>query len=262
MKIQQAIFTSSDRGQIKGYQLVATSPAIDRHVSKELHRWSPSHMADDDPANWTINYFPISDEFVAVARTVLGGPEYSSRGGLQVVTLIAVLDNRQFSAYDHNALLVAQTALALGHLRLPRDLPNRLEPFELPEQPVQGSGTPPRGLTRYSPAGGAADWQAAGEDAGHEADEFSLLEELQGLLAAQQRLAIIGARDPLDLAGKLIAGIAPEQRREFSFTTGLPPAQHRPFQAHFLANSDRALNQLLKAEGIAVIPAQPSLARL
>lgn len=128
MKIQQAIFTSSDRGQIKGYQLVAISDDIDRSILRELQRWSPSHMGDDDPAKWTINYFPVSEDHVAVTRTVLGGPEYSSRGGSQVVTLIAVLDNEQFAAYENNAMLVARSIgsrLAAGsesHANSPRSL--------------------------------------------------------------------------------------------------------------------------------------------
>ena len=252
MRIQQAIFTSSDRGQIKGYQLVAMSEGIDRSVAKELYRWSPSHMGDDDPANWTINYFPISEDLVAIARSVLGGPEYSSRGGLQVVTLIAVLHNKQFAAYDNNAMQVAKTALALGWLRIPKDMPSRLQAFDLPDYPLKPA-TGNRVFLKHRAADRDAEkWSTSSEDF----DEFSLLRELTELLNANKRLAIIGAPSPIELVAKLISHLSPEERREFSFTTGLPPALHRPFQAHFLPDVDRALNQLLKSDGITVVQAR------
>jgi len=257
MKIQQAIFTSSDRGQIKGYQLVAMSDGIDRGISKELYRWSPSHMGNDDPTHWTINYFPVSKDCVAVARTVLGGPEYSGRGGLQVVTLIAVLHNEQFATYGNNAILVAQTALALGWLRLPTGMPHRLEAFELPDHPVE---LPP-GNQRLRKKGVAENdsptWGPASKDFDDDDSEFRLLSEVIELLKENNRLAIIGARSPVEMAAKLISHLSPESRREFSFTTGLPPAPHRPFQAHFLAYSNRALDQMFKSDCVTVVKGQP-----
>lgn len=252
MKIQQAVFSSSDRGQIKGYQIVAMSEGIDRSILKELQRWSPSHMTDDDPSKWTINYFPVSEDRVAVTRTVLGGPEYSSRGGSQVVTLIAVLDNQQFAAYENNALLVVRNALALGWLRVPSNMSSRLEAFELPDYPLIASCKteqhPHMNLVASGPLVGSA-LSATDE----QEIDIRMLRGLIELLESKKRIAIVGARRPIILAETLIQSLPVEGRREFSFTTGLLPALYRPFQAHFLSSTTPVINQSLKSEGVTLI---------
>ncbi len=255
MKIQQAIFTSSDRGQIKGYQLVAVSEEIDRSLSRELQLWSPSHLAEDDPTKWTINYFPVSQEHVAVTRTVLGGPEYSNRGGSQVVTLIAVLHNQQFSAYHNNAMLVARTALALGWLRIPGDMPSRLEPIELPDVPLltfRGSNSfSPTQVT--DPVDHCPIDSAYSETTVDDQLDAQVLSNLTELLENKQRIGIIGARDPLRMVEAFIERLPMAGRRAFSFTTGLQPTYNRPFQAHFIASANPALTQSLKSEGILLV---------
>lgn len=260
MKIQQAIFTSSDRSQMKGYQLVAKSADIDRHTAQELHRWSPSQMGSDDPSMWTINYFPVSDDCVAVARTVLGGWEYSSRGGSQVVTLIAVLQNEQFAAYQNDAVLVAQTAMALGWLRLPSEMPGgSLGTFELPDHPFMDSSEDQASL-----GGGSNEntpsWRCSVGDPFSDESEVSLLVETGKLLAQKRRLVIVGATNPTAMVSKLIRPLSAGERRELSFTTGLPPALHRPFQVHFLPHSNPVLNQMFKSQGITLVEVpQPTL---
>jgi len=255
MKIQQAIFTSSDRGQIRGYQLVAVSEGIDRSLSRELHVWSPSHLGEDDPAKWTINYFPVSLDHVAVTRTVLGGPEYSSRGGAQVVTLIAVLHNQQFSAYDNNAMLVARTALALGWLRIPCDMPSRLEPMELPDVPLPVS----RGSYSFSPSQIAdprdrcPTISATSRTTPNDQLDVHVLNSLTERLKNRQRIGIVGARNPLRMVETFIERLPIANRRMFSFTTGLHPTYNRPFQAHFIASASPALVQTLKSEGIMLV---------
>ncbi len=255
MKIQQAIFTSSDRGQIKGYQLVAVSEDIDRGLSRELQLWSPSHLGEDAPANWTINYFPISQDHVAVSRTVLGGPEYSNRGGSQVVTLIAVLHNQQFSAYHNNAMLVAYTALALGWLRIPSDMPSHLDPIELPDIPLPSSRgshsfSPPQLTTPVEHYPKICDTSRSTTD---EQLNVHVLNNLTELVENKQRLGIVGARDPLRMVQCFIERLPIASRRAFSFTTGLQPTYRRPFQAHFIASASPALMQTLKSEGIVLV---------
>lgn len=249
MQVQQAIFTSSDRSQIKGYQLVAKSANIDRHIAQELHRWSPSQLGSDDPAAWTLNYFPVSEDEVAVSRTVRGGPEYSSRGGSQVVTLIAVLGNEEFAAYHNNAVLVAQTAMTLGWLRLPLGVPSRtLETFELPDSPFVGHDSDQelggQQITNRVPS------QHRNPPDPPDGLEPNVQFEIVKYLNQKKRLAIVGASSPRKAVAKLISQMPLPNRREFSFTTGLPPALHRPFQAHFLPSTNPVLNQLLKSEGI------------
>ncbi len=255
MKIQQAIFTSSDRGQIKGYQLVAVSDGIVRSLSRELQLWSPSHLGEDAPDKWTINYFPISQDHVAVSRTVLGGPEYSNRGGSQVVTLIAVLHNQQFSAYHNNALLVAYTALALGWLRIPSDMPSHLEPIELPDVPLStslGSDSQSRPhvttLVENCPIVSNSSSSTIDDQL-----DVQVLNSLAELLENNQRIGIIGARNPVRMVHSFIERLPMANRRAFSFTTGLQPTYNRPFQAHFIASPSPALVQTLKAEGIVLV---------
>lgn len=253
MDIQQAIFTSADRGQIKGYQLVAKSDNIDRNIARELCRWSPSHIGNDDPGNWTINYYPISDEFVAVARTVLGGPEYSGRGGSQLVTMTAVLSNEQFAAYGNNAMLVAHTAVALGWLRLPIEMTSRLEVFKLPSYPLATKPEYQEFLEEHTGEYSSLVWGSPREELFNKDSNTNLPSEISELLKHRKRLAIIGASSPTEMVEILISQLSIQARREFSFTTGLPPAIHRPFQAHFRPYCNPIQNQILKSEGVTVV---------
>ena len=237
--IEQAIFASSDRGSVKGYQLVARSPGIDRAMSQCLCRWAPTQLPSDDPEQWVINYFPIDDQRVAVTRTVIGGPEYSRRGGFQVVTLILVLTNEQFQAYRCNPILVVKTALAVGLLRLPASLDcEQLAPANLPVQPLV--------LPAESRRSRVVDSNGDSEQALLD----SIVELVAELVADAQRIALIGADDPVRLVDNLIGKLSVDARRAFSFTTGLAPTVRRPFQAHFLANADLSRQRTLDAQNI------------
>jgi hypothetical protein len=256
VKIQQAIFTSSARGQIKGYQLVATSDGIDRSLARELQLWSPSQVTEDDPAQWTINYYPVDAERIAVTRTVLGGPEYSGRGGTQVVTLILILNNQQFAAYNNHAVRVAQTALALGGLRLPSSFPSRLPTFELPECPFAyftPESDPLNDGVKVGRSPANAEAVRASEPEGWEGE---LLVKLKAVVVGKQRLTIVGAQDPRKLVEQLLDTLPSDSRRPMSFTTGLPPALNRPFGVHFLPAITPVMRQWLRSESVQVIDAQ------
>ena len=232
MNLEQAVFASSDRGSVKGYQLVAKSQGIDRACSQELCRWAPTQMLSEDTSKWTINYFPVSDDSVAITRTVLGGPEYSSRGGTQVVTLILVLRDDQFHCYSCNPIAVARTAMTLGYLRLPLDMAcQSLETVSLPSRPIEDHG----------------------DELGDSSEQ--LLEDVTALVNEAQRVAVIGAADPLETVGRLIPRLSVETRRECSFTTGLTPAVRRPFQAHFLNRADAAMQRSLSSQNIVCVKA-------
>lgn len=232
IKVEQAVFASSERGRMKGYQLVSKSAGVDRAASQELSRWAPTQVPSHDPENWTINYFPVGEDRVAVTRTVLGGPEYSARGGTQVVTLILLLDNEQFAAYAYNPIAVARTALAMGYLKLPLDMHSELIPAaKLPRQPL----IEPLDL----------------DQCGDEQDPYGqLLNELTDLLAEARRVAVVGIENPIEVLDRLIPRLPMEARRMFSFTTGLSPAVRRPFQAHFLATDDGTRQRTLDAQNI------------
>jgi hypothetical protein len=240
LHVEQAIFASSDRGSIKGYQLVARSAGVDRAVCQALCRWAPTQIPSDDPADWMINYFPINDKLVAVTRTVLGGPEYSGRGGIQVVTLILLLREDQFHAYSCNPILVAKTALSMGLLRLPIDSDcEQLPVASLPSQPL----VEPPSSAKY-----ALDSPSQEKEA-----ESALLDQVADLIRHARRVAVIGIKDPISAAERLIPKLAVDTRRSFSFTTGLTPTVRRPFQAHFLATADLTRRRTLDAQNITCI---------
>lgn len=230
-QVEQAVFASSDRGSMKGYQLVARSAGIDRTCGQELCRWAPSQLHCDDDGFWTINFFPVSERSIAITRTVLGGPEYSSRGGIDVVTSILVLDDDSFACYACNAVSLAKTAMSMGHLRLPMDMTRQqLDPVELPGRPI----VEPAELL----------------------EENQLLDEVLGLIGDARRVAIIGAAKPLELVDELIPRLSVEERRNFSFTTGLSPAVRRPFRAHFLPHVDAAMQRTLDSQQIVCVRAR------
>lgn len=232
IQVEQAIFASSDRGSVKGYQLVAKSSGVDRTISQELCRWAPTQMLSSSPADWTINYFPVSDDWVAVTRTVLGGPEYSSRGGTQVVTRILLLSNEQFLCYHGNPVAVVRTAMALGAMRLPANMTlAKLDPLSLPARPL--------------------------EEPLEEDDQTDpLIEEIFALIRQAQRVAVIGLDNPLDSIARLMPRLSVDARRECSFTTGLAPAVRRPFQTHFLPAVDAAMQRTLDSQNIVRVPAK------
>ncbi len=244
MHVEQAIFASSARGPVKGYQLVAASEGINRELAREIHRWSPTQLVSDDPHQWTVNYFPLDTQWVAVGRTVLGGPEYSNRGGLEVVTRIAVLSNQQFFQYDYDASAVCSTALALGALRLPSELPNRVLPLvQLPDKPFVSAAVGRDSITPNS------DSDHFGE---HDFDS-AWISQAVSLLRHHKPVAIIGACNPRDAAAKLIASMSPPDRPGVSFTTGLPPAMDRPFQLHFLPELTHAFSRALEQADVHVL---------
>ncbi|WP_203328981.1 GAP1-N2 domain-containing protein [Candidatus Laterigemmans baculatus] len=244
MQVEQAIFASADKGVMKGYQLVSQSSGIDRRLAQELCRWAPSHAAlageEENASSW--NYFPAGDDWVAITRTTYGGPEYSRRGGRQVVTMMVAMQLEQFAGYAFNPLAVAKTAFALGHLRLRAVVPEALPTITLPRRSFDL-------LAEASPldVGGAA-------ASGGRTAVPPLLSKVVELLRSEQRVAVAGVRDPLAAFEELIARIPLDERPGVSFTTGLKPSARRPFRLHFLTTSDHALRRVLATQGIQCLP--------
>ena len=231
INVEQAVFASSSRGRVTGYQVVAKSLGVDRRTCQELCRWNPTQMPSNDPDHWTINYFPISDDWVAVTRTVLGGPEYSCRGGTQVVTLILLLTNKQFESYGCNSIAVARTAMMFGYLRLPLQLDSdQLPTARLPEGPIIDQSFPLA--------------------AGHQDAYDDLLDEVSYLVLQARRVAVVGLQRPIEAVERLLPKLSFEERRDFSFTTGLAPSLSRPFQAHFLSEVDVSKRRTLDSQQV------------
>jgi hypothetical protein len=230
--VEQAVFTSSDRGRLKGYQLVSKSAGIDRSLSQELSHWAPTRSSSENPEDWTLSCFPVADEFTAITRTTLGGPEYSGRGGTQVVTLILMFRNEQLKPYAFNTVTVSKNAMAMGCLKLPLDLESEQLPLAfVPTYPIISD--------------------TDGSDDDIDGDQYEeTLEKIVSVIEDGRRVAIIGSMKPMEMVDRLIRRMSIAARRKFSFTTGLEPSTRRPFQAHFFAEIDIRTRRSLQSQEV------------
>jgi len=230
MQVEQAIFTSARTRHTRGYHLTSRSPGITDHVAQVLSAWSPSHGALIDSAvdAVSLSYFLANSNVAVLARTVYGGPEYSDRGGLQLVTRMLVFQREQLAGYGNNPLKLARLALALGHLRLDGQLEQPLQSIELPERTALANRTSDNATAEPTDA----------------ASELALR------LRRASRVAVVGAEDPWQLLEELFQQTAPDERPDVSFTTGLKPSMHRSFRVQFLQAADPRLRGQLASQGV------------
>jgi len=229
VQLEQAIFTSVRGSQRQGYHLVSRSPGIDEMLAQRLTLWCPTHAAlvTDGSTDESLNYFPVGDGCMALTRTVFGGPEYSGRGGLQVVTLVLLMRSEQLERYEGDALRVMRLALSLGYLRLPPTCPAQLPWVELPNASSIGIYNETRmALSQF------------------------LLDRAVRLLREQQRVALLGIANRTLVLQNLLQQLSKKQRMVLSFTTGLKPSLHRPFVLHLLPTDDRSLRQQLAEQDV------------
>lgn len=235
MLADQAIFTSERTRRVHGYHIVARSSGVDDGIVQELTRWGPAHgaLAESDPDFESLNFHPLAGEKFGVTRTVYGAPEYSSRGGLQIVTLILVLAREQFAGYDNNPLAVAHIARSLGHLRWQPETPRELPRIHLPDE---------------SPAA------AARTDPEDTADDqiLQILEQARNLLEEGRDVALAGLEEPEAMLARLLLQIDRERRLEVSYTTGLKPSLNRPFRLQCLRGEEDQ-HRRLESQNITVI---------
>lgn len=234
LEVEQAIFASADRGSMRGYQLIAKSAGIDAACSQTLCRWSPTQLALEMD-QWALSCFRISETMVAISRSLWGGSEYSGRGSAEVVTVMLILRDEQFSAYADHPLSVASTALAMGLLKLPFDVTSPL---------LERASLPPYPLVNRPPI--------AGEEPTPPVATIATLVEL---LTQQRRLAVIGATNPWGILARMLAQLPRPVRRQLSFTTGLTPTISRPFQVHFLATADAAMLHNIRSQNMVCLTA-------
>jgi hypothetical protein len=213
-----------------GYHLVARSAGIRDDVERVLSAWCPSHasLLQHDLDASSLSFFPVDEEHLALARTVYGAPEYSNRGSLQIVTMLIVLREEQLGGYEFNALALARTTMALGHLWLKADPSERLPSLDLPDHTHLGQRPP------SSPA--LAEQEALRAAACH--------------LEQQQGVALVGLADPAAGVERILSGFTGRRRLEISFTTGLKPSAQRPFRLHAYPTLDDANLQRLASLGV------------
>lgn len=234
VQVDQAIFTSIRSGRVQGYQLAARSDGIDDRLAQSLIRWGPSHAAlcSGDRFAESVNFHAISEDRFALSRTMYGGAEYSDRGGLQLVTVIALVDASHLIDYEFDAVALMRQSRLDGRFRLPVEMTMRLPSLSLPD---------------VSPA---VFWKPATRSG----DE-KLAEDLATRLANGEKLAITHCQNPLPLLQRIIARTPRDQRLNLSFCTGLKPTAHRPFRLHFLPGDSAELRRSAAALGLTCLSA-------
>ena len=228
MLVEQAIYTSAQTSRGRGYHLVSRSAGITGDMESQLNRWCPSHASLLDPSDdaSSLNFHPLEGDYFSLSRTVYGEREYSQRGGLQVVTLILVLQRRHLAGYGNNPLTLARVARALGHVRWRNEFPPRLPEVDLPDEASSEfiAPTPSRA--------------------------FPLLEETVNLLRRDQDVALLTESDGLAFIAAILERLAEPERCQLSFTSGLKPSQQRPFRLHVIRHADRETQQKLRCQNI------------
>ena len=224
MQIPQMIYGSSDRGDARGYQLLGQSRGINDRLTGQFSRWAPSHGAlqCSDAESCSVNFTSVQGDKFIVSRTIHGGPEYSGRGGLQVVTIGLVFEAEQLALYGNHPLDVVHTAVALGQMIFPRSIRKLLHPATLPRRPF-----PRRAAGRLSDR------------------EIKLVDEARHLLEARDKVVVIGSKDPVAFVDRLFDHLGDADPILFNFSTGLKPSNSREVSLQFLASADHvAIRQL------------------
>lgn len=232
MLIDQAIFCSTNSNRYQGYHLVARSERIEDTVARALSFWSPSHdgLASTAKNACSVNFFKIDEEHFGISRSVFGGPEYSKRGGLQVVTMLLTVRTEQLSGYDYNVVSLLRSVLSMGYLTLPIRVNDELPQIDVPE----------KSLSRENHL------------------SHPHLKKIAQAVVANERLAIVAVDDPLVVIDQLAMLHDPEDRLNLTFCTGLKPVAQRNFRLHFFSESNNQLRNQLKRDNIGCI----SFARL
>jgi hypothetical protein len=226
MQVSQLIYGSTGQGNLRGYQLLGRSPGVSDSIAREFCRWAPSHDSLQRQATtaWSLNFFPLAANTWVIARSTYGGPEYSGRGGMQIVTVALLLDHEQFAAYENHPVDVARTAMALGHLILPKASRGALPVVSLPSIPFFANA-----LNRESAA--------------------SSISDLVRSVADGQRAYLLCNRDPIDVLDEVFQRLDPITRRNTSFVTGLKPSVHRDVQLQFMLDADDFTTSKLQSHG-------------
>ncbi len=233
MLLEKAVFTSTRSQRVAGYHLVNKSALISDDIAQILCRWSPSHdsLMDSNQNASSINFFPVIDNLFAVSRTVLGGPEYSGRGGLQTVTFLALATADQLRRYGNDTIALTRIAMRRGDMCFV-DGSFSNSPIELPEHHTTVENIPSR--LQYLP----------------------LLDETIELVAGGHQVALVGVRQPLKAMQSIIHRLPIEHRTAFSFTTGLKPSSQRPFSVHIAQSADIDTRAYFSRKAIRVVNAE------
>ncbi len=229
MLIEQAVFTSVNVNQLKGYQLTGRSGGIEDRLAQALCRWSPSHgglWGTNEQAE-SINFFQIGSDWHVLSRSIFGGPEYSRRAGQRVYTKIMAFGRKHLAAFQHNCMALARTAQSLGLLTLDSMTPQTLPPIELPDQPFV---------------------------ADNRVEKMSALEgRIANLVENELPVAVIGVNHPIKFMTQFIPKLPISLRLKLSFCTGLNLTEQRPFAIQFFPECNSRLKSQLSRLQISTV---------
>lgn len=233
MQVEQAIFTSAQTSQARGYHLVARSSGIDDGLAQQLALWAPSEssLIDRDLDSDSLNFFPVGEQWAAVSRTVYAGAEYSDRGQFRMETNMIVVPQGDLSGYEYDPLAIARAAIASGYLRLRPRLTTALKPVPLPDS----LGKVPREPQELQQVP-------------------ALIREIVNRFVGE-RLVVVGCQQPLALLQQVFHCLPREDRLALSFSTGLKPSTHRPFRVQFLPEVNAELARELESRGMTCLMA-------
>lgn len=209
---EQAIFTSLERREHTGYHLVSRSRGIHDDAAAAIARWSAAHGAleADEQNQASLQFFPVSPERYALARTCAGPPEYSGRGGEQLYTHLLVFDPRAFGPGEDQIVALYRIALAIGLWCYRQDPPRNLEAVKLP-----------RPRAPLSPH----DVRARASELGLAHPE-PLLEDL----ARGEAVQIVSPADRIELLECVLRMRSREDSDILSCATSLKPSACRPYR--------------------------------
>ena len=134
--------------------------------------------------------------------------------------------------YHDNSLMLLRVARALGHLRLKTEHRGDVSPVRLPSTcPIRHN---------------------------EEAEIDPLVTDVLLHLESQaSRLVIVGVADPYSFIENLLGNLDPQERLRLSFTTGLIPSLHRPFNLQFIPQVNEELRRELSARDLLCVEVCP-----
>jgi hypothetical protein len=210
--IEQAVFTSALTDRSGGYHLVARSRGVCDADARELSVWGPSHdsLLDPGPCGASVNFFPLPSGASCISKTGTAGGEYSGRGGYRIYTQCLLVPPEVLDRFAGNPFAVLRAALAAGVLRAFDEPPELLPPVRL------GGRSP------------AVD-QTLVAQVTKELGPSRLARLIKAALESPA-LGVASTVKADSLFCALINCLPVEQRRQFTFATGLRYSPQRPFR--------------------------------
>ena len=230
MWLEQAVYTSAKTRIGEGYHVVAKSTGVSSDMTKALNQLCPSHGAlQSTHAQFeSLNFHALTGDNLAVSRTVHGGKEFSSRGGLQVVTLTVILKRHQLAGFDNNPFRLARVARSMGQLRWLQQFPSQLPRVEVPDFDVAGQLAPLQPMMSQALAIYEA-WR-------------------QG-----KTVLVVTPHEASEIVESLLLHLPIEERIACHFTTGLKWSKARPFRLYITQSLDVETRLLMKNARVNII---------